>query len=440
MKIRQAKEKAIEIFWSAIDAVNPYNSIKNQSKKILSFYRERGIKMLFVIGFGKASYEMARGINDSLNEIITEGIIITKYQHSKGVKTIDKIKVFEAGHPIPDDNGVEATKRVVGLLKKADERTLAVTLISGGGSALLVSPMEPITLKEKQEATKLLLEAGADINEVNTVRKHISSVKGGRLAQIAYPAYIKSFILSDVLKDRLDVIASGPTTFDPTTYPNALDAIERYGLLNKMPQSIIGVLNKGIKGEVPETPKENNFIFKNIENTIIGSNKIALANAKSRAQELGFYTDILSTELEGEAKEVGRWLARVAMAYKDRKDASNIKKPVCLLSGGETTVKVTGTGKGGRNTELALAFAIEIRGKKGILLLSAGTDGTDGPTDAAGAYVTGETVPNANNIGISPFEYLDNNDSYNFFKKLDSLFITGPTGTNVMDIQITLIE
>ncbi len=439
MNSHQAIDKSTQIYWAAIDAVNPYNSVKERTRDILSFYRERGMKNLFVVGFGKASFDMARAMDDALGKIITKGIIITKYGHARGVESMENIKIFEAGHPIPDENSVRATEYIIRLLKDADEVTLVVNLISGGGSALLVSPMEPVTLEEKQEATRLLLEAGADINETNTVRKHISSVKGGRLASIAYPGHMKSLILSDVLKDRLHVIASGPTTFDPTTYQDALDVINRYGLIHKMPKNIIDVLNRGMAGEIPETPKEGDPIFSHIENTIIGNNKNALYRAKQKAEELGFYTEILSTEIEGEAKHVGSWLAKIALTFREKKDASIIDKPICLLSGGETTVHVKGTGKGGRNTELCLAFAIEINGKKGITLLSAGTDGTDGPTDAAGAYATEDTVQKAVSLGNSPMEYLTNNDSYNFFKKLDSLFITGPTGTNVMDIQIILI-
>ncbi|MCX7965440.1 MAG: glycerate kinase [Syntrophorhabdaceae bacterium] len=434
------REKAFEIYNTAILAVNPYNIVKTQGEHLLTFYHSKNLKKLFVVGFGKASFEMARAINDILKEFISEGIIITKYGHSNAAVSIDKIKVFEAGHPIPDEKGVEATNKIIELLKRADDDTLVVCLISGGGSALLVLPLEPITLQEKQITTKLLLEAGADINELNTVRKHISSVKGGRLARIAYPAHIKSLILSDVLKDRLDVIASGPTTFDTSTYSDAMDVIKKYGLLDKLPESVIEVINKGVEKKIPETLKKKDPVLENVENLIIGNNKIALNAAKVKAEELGFYSEILSTEIEGEAKAMGKWLAGIVKTYKEKKAIKRIEKPICLLLGGETTVKVTGNGKGGRNTELALSFAIEMEGIDGVFLLSAGTDGTDGPTDAAGAYVTGQTVERAKKIGLNPYEYLINNDSYNFFKVLNTLLITGPTGTNVMDIQIVIIN
>ncbi|MCX8110271.1 MAG: glycerate kinase [Syntrophorhabdaceae bacterium] len=440
MNSEEIKNQTQNIFNAAISSVNPYSAVKAHTGHILSFCHKHRIKQFFIIGFGKASFDMARAINDGLGKIIKEGIVITKYGHAKGMESIDKIKIYEAGHPIPDENGVEATNKIIRLLEKVDESTLVVCLISGGGSALLVSPLKPITLQEKQITTKMLLDAGADINEVNTLRKHISSVKGGRLARIAYPAHIKSLILSDVIGDRLDVIASGPTTLDKTTYADALEVIKRYGLSDKIPYHIMEVINKGIKGEMPETIKEKDPVLSKVENIIIGSNKIALSAAGAKASELGFHVEILSTEIDGEAKEVGKRLAGIAKAYKTKKKQSETKRPICLLSGGETTVKVVGKGLGGRNTELALAFAIEIEGEDGIAMLSAGTDGTDGPTDAAGAYVTGQTIKRAKELGLNPYDYLLNNDSYNFFKKIDSLFITGPTGTNVMDIQIILTE
>jgi glycerate-2-kinase len=306
-------------------------------------------------------------------------------------------------------------------------------MISGGGSALLVAPHEGITLPEKQQITQLLLRAGANIQELNTVRKHISRVKGGRLAELAYPARILSLILSDVIGDRLDVIASGPTAPDPTTFQDALGVIGRYDLADKIPEKVLGILMCGARGEIPETPKEKSQAFERVENIIVGSNKKAIEIAEREAAKRGYQVTILSSELQGEAREVGGWLARKAMAMRDGSQ-------ICLISGGETTVTVKGSGLGGRNMELALAFAQEIKGIRGITFLSAGTDGTDGPTDAAGAIVDGETITRAEAAGHSPEAYLENNDSYHFFKATGGLFLTGPTGTNVMDLQIVLID
>jgi len=432
---------ASEIFYASLKAVDPYDSVKHYADKIHSAYVNGVFNRLLVAGFGKAACPMARALEDTLADLITTGIVITKYGHrggqgSGGKGQGKKINILEAGHPVPDENGVKGTNEIIKLLRSADETTLVVCLISGGGSALLVSPYEVITLNEKQEITQLLLKAGANISELNTVRKHISKVKGGRLAEIAYPAKIISLILSDVIGDRLDVIASGPTSPDSATYDDALHVLKKHGIIDKLPQSISDVLNNGSDGLIPDTPKEGNVIFRRVENIIIGSNKIALDEAKQKAEELGFHTEIISAELTGEARDVGKWLAEKAIERRGERPFA----PTCLISGGETTVTVKGNGIGGRNTEFTLAFAMEIEGKEGVTLLSAGTDGTDGPTDAAGAIVDGETIQKGKAAGLDPLEYLANNDSYNFFRKIDGLFITGPTGTNVMDIQIVVIE
>lgn len=438
-------ESAFEIFYSSLKAVDPFDSVKGYADKIRSVYGSGNFSKLIVIALGKAACPMAKAIEDSLGEIIDAGIMITKYGHCNppiaplekvGKEGFAKIKIFEAGHPLPDENGVKGTDEIIKLLKDADEHTLVVCLISGGGSALLVSPYEGISLNEKREMTSLLLRAGGDINELNTVRKHLSKVKGGRLAKIAYPSKVISLILSDVIGDKLDIIASGPTSPDTTTYADSLKVLEKYGLIEKAPKIIIEVLQKGAKGLIPETPKKEDKIFHNVENIIIGSNKIAVDSARTKAKELGFQTEIISYDLTGEAKDAGKWLATKA---KDSR-GQGFEGSRCLISGGETTVTVKGKGLGGRNMELALAFAMEIEGVDGVTLLSAGTDGTDGPTDAAGAIVDGETVKKAKAAGLGPVEYLANNDSYNFFRKIDGLFITGPTGTNVMDMQIVLLD
>jgi len=452
MSKTDSRKLAAEIFYASLKSVDPYVSVKSHAGEIRSAFTNGNFNRLLVAGFGKAACLMANAIEDNLGNLITNGIMITKYGHCESRKsgvsgrgvwqyalTNSKIKTFEAGHPVPDENGVTGTDEIIKLLKSADENTLVVCLISGGGSALLVSPCEGIALKEKQEITQMLLKAGADINDLNCVRKHISKVKGGRLAEIAYPAKVISLILSDVIGDRLDVIASGPTSPDFTTYNDALHVLKKHGIIDKFPQSISDVLNNGSDGLIPDTPKEGNVIFRRVENIIIGSNKMALDAAKQKAEELGFHAEIISAELTGEARDVGKWLAE-EVRKRGSAEVQKYKRPLCLISGGETTVTVTGAGLGGRNMELALAFAMEIEGIDGITFLSAGTDGTDGPTDAAGAIVDGETVKKAKAAGLGPVDHLTNNDSYNFFRKTDGLFITGPTGTNVMDIQIVVIE
>lgn len=428
---------SIEIFYASLNEVNPYNLVKSYTDTIHSIYQSDKFNTFLVIGFGKAACPMAKAVEEHFKDVIAAGIVITKNNHCPAQYRPCKIKVFEAGHPVPDEKGLRATGEIVKLVSSADEKTVVFCLISGGGSALLVSPYEGITLGEKQKITEMLLRAGATIDELNAVRKHISKVKGGRLAEIAYPAKVISLILSDVIGDRLDVIASGPTSPDTTTYHDAMRILKKYRLPDKTHQGISAVLHNGAEGSIPETPKERSMIFENVENIIIGNNTKALEGAKRKSESIGFNTEIISSAITGEAKEAGKWLAQKAIDIRKRKNSSHT---MCLISGGETTVTVKGSGKGGRNMELALSFAMQIEGTEGITLLSAGTDGTDGPTDAAGAIVNGQTIGRAREKGLDPEEYLINNDSYNFFERIDELFITGPTGTNVMDIQIMVVE
>ncbi len=426
-----------DIFYSALHSVDPYELVKTQTARIRAVFQNDGYHRLLIIGFGKAACPMAKAAEDGLSGLIDEGLVITKCGHCNRHRP-EVVRIIEAGHPEPDEHGMKGTAEIMRLLNEADENTLVVCLISGGGSALLVSPTDGITIKEKKLITALLLKAGADIQELNAVRKHISRIKGGRLAQLANPAKVFSLILSDVIGDSLDVIASGPTTPDPTTYSDALSVLEKYRLIDESPESILRVLRDGDKGLVPETAKEGDRAFEKIENLIIGGNKKALIAAKKRAEELGLLSNIISDNIRGEARQIGKWLAEKVIS--EKRDVDVHQKPLCLISGGETTVTVRGMGLGGRNMELALAFAMEIDGTQGITFLSAGTDGTDGPTEAAGAIVDGETVRRARKDGLDPTEYLCKNDSYNFFSKEGGLFVTGPTGTNVMDIQLAVIN
>lgn len=424
-----------EIFAAAIKAVDPEEAVRRYVDRVRTICGGDRHSRLVVIGFGKASVPMARGMEERLGGIIDAGAIITKCGHAAN-HGLQKIRVYEAGHPVPDMNGLRATGEILDLAASADERTLVVALLSGGGSALFVSPCEGISLAEKQETTSLLLRAGAEIQELNAVRKHLSLVKGGGLAELLYPATTVSLILSDVIGDRLDVIASGPTSHDPTTFTDALGIVEKYGLTSRVPQAVANLLKNGGKGLVPENPKEDSLVFSKVENIIIGSNRQALIAAKAAAETAGIRAEIISAEISGEALEVGKRLAFDALTAKLHKESP---APLCRISGGETTVAVMGAGKGGRNMELALAFALQIEGVNGITLLSAGTDGTDGPTDAAGAVVDGMTAIKARKIGLNPEEYLRNNDSYTFFREAGGLLVTGPTGTNVMDVQIIVV-
>jgi glycerate-2-kinase len=433
---------------SVVPPVFPYNYI-DEIKTCLS---SKEYRKFFLVAFGKASVNMTETFLKHIEPFSADkGIIITKYGHTENMefrvqgsefRVIDlrKIKVFEAGHPVPDESGLHATQEVTELLNRADTNTLVVCLISGGGSSLLVSPCKGITLKDKQKATDNLLRAGADIRELNTVRKHISRVKGGRLAEIASPSKVISFVISDVIGDPLDVIASGPTVPDESTFHDALSTIRKYSLEKRLPESIVNLILKGCKGQVRETPKMGDSIFRRITNVIIANNSRVMNGALNKAQKLGFSAEIIKKDISGEARDVGRLLAKKAIDVRNKIRLEKGGKKTCLISGGETTVTVRGNGKGGRNTELALSFAMEIEGVDGVSFLSAGTDGTDGPTDAAGAIVDGSTIKKARAFGLNPEEYLQNNDSYTFFNKLSSLLFTGPTGTNVMDMQVVLIE
>jgi len=437
MENDRSRKMAVDIFNAALQAVDPSKLVQGYCESIATAYLKAHCNKLYLLSFGKAAFAMTKALAaSSVRDMITRGIVITKYGHAHGTLK-NNIEIFEAGHPVPDERGVAATKQVINLLKNTDRQTFVLCLISGGGSALLAAPCNGITLGEKQQVTELLLKAGANINELNTVRKHISAIKGGRLAEIAYPAKVISLILSDVIFDPLDVIASGPTAPDETTYQDAIDVIEKYSLRDKIPDQILHLLMKGSDGSMVETPKKVNPVFERVENIIIGSNTIATKAAAKKARASGFEATILSSEIQGEAREAAEWLAQKAIESKGQRKEN---KKICLISGGETTVRVQGTGVGGRNMELALAFAREIADMEGITLLSAGTDGTDGPTDAAGAIVDGQTVHKANALGLNPADYLKDNDSYSFFTRTGELLITGATGTNVMDIQIILIE
>jgi len=440
-KISKFEKDAKLIFYAGLEAVEPYKAVKRFVKRkdgILKIadraYNLKKIKRVFIIGIGKAAFPMTKAIEEVLEDRVSEGYIVVKYGY--GGK-LDKIKVLEASHPIPDEAGMMAAEKIISLLKKTKENDLVICLISGGGSAILPAPVEGITLEEKQKVTKLLLDCGASIKEINTIRKHLSRLKGGQLAKLAYPSYLHTLILSDVVGDRLDTIASGPTVPDYTTFKDCWDIVKKYHLEPHIPPSVVNHFKRGLEGKVKETPKPGDLAFCKVENLIVGSNILALRAAKQKAESLGYNTFILSSSIEGETREVAK--VHIAIAKEILSSGNPVSPPACVLSGGETTVKVKGKGKGGRNQEFCLAACTELENMEDVFILSAGTDGTDGPTDAAGAFCSFETLSKAKKEGIIPEKFLDNNDSYNFFKKIGGLFITGPTNTNVMDLRILLV-
>ena len=342
------------------------------------------------------------------------------------------IEVIKASHPVPDAQGLAGAQRILDLVTGLSERDLVVCLISGGGSALLPLPAPGITLNDLQVLTGLVLRSGATINEFNAVRKHCSQIKGGQLARISMPATLVSLILSDVVGSPLDTIASGPTVPDPSTYFDAFRVLERRGILERVPSSVVAHLQQGMAGEIPETPKPGDDCFQRVQNVIIGDNRIAARSAHAQAQSLGMRSQILTTYAEGEAREVARVCA--ALAKEMAETGMPLTPPACLILGGETTVTVRGEGKGGRNQELALASALALESWERTMVVCLATDGTDGPTDAAGALATGATVARARALGLDAIDHLTKNDAYPFFSALGDLIFTGPTNTNVNDL------
>ncbi len=396
------------------------------------YYDLTEVEEVWVVGGGKAACAMAASLTPLLGTRISGGLVVTKYGHTNPGLDTGAVEVMEAGHPVPDEAGVRAARRLVDLVKGASARDLVLVLLSGGGSALLSLPAPGLSLSDLQQATQLLLRSGATITELNVVRKHLSEIKGGALARRIAPARAVCLALSDVVGDPLDAIASGPTSPDPSTYQDAWDVLVKYDLASHVPAKVRLHLQAGLAGARPETPKPGDAVFGRVQHVIVGSNRLAAEAAVTAARAEGLDVLLLSTFLEGEAREVARVAAALVkeMVYHDRP----VARPACVVWGGETTVTVRGEGKGGRNQELALAAAIQMAGLAGALLVALGTDGTDGPTDAAGAVATGNTVARARALGLDPAAYLANNDSYSFFDLLGDLIRTGPTGTNVNDL------
>jgi glycerate 2-kinase len=419
---------------AALEAVDPAAAIRRalqrEGDRLLIGGREYDlgrVRRVLVVGAGKASAPMAAEIEKLVPE--AEGCVSVRYGYSAPTQ---RIAIREAGHPVPDEAGVAATREIADLLRQADQRDLVLCLISGGGSALLTLPS--VSLHDLQQTTDALLRSGATINQINTVRKHLDTVKGGGLARLAQPAPVIALVLSDVVGNPLDAIASGPTVPDTTTWADAARVLDTFELWDRVPESVSQRLRDGLAGRLPDTPKPGDRLFEQAQTEVVASNLVACEAAADAAGRVGLATQVLTTCIEGEAREVARVLAGVLREV----DASGhpLPRPCCVIAGGETTVTVRGQGKGGRNQELALAAAIPLAGVPDVLLASIGTDGSDGPTDAAGAWVDGSTVERAAAHDLDPLAYLANNDAYTFFERLDALIVTGPTRTNVNDLYL----
>ncbi len=438
--VMRLREDARRIFSAGLSAVDPERAVlrhcRLSGEHLAVGGREFDLSRfsnIYVVGAGKASAPMAAALEQLLGERVTGGLINVKHGHAAA---LSKIRQVEAGHPIPDEAGCGGAREIMDIAGSAGKNDLVFCVFSGGGSALLPLPDSGITLADKQQTTQALIDCGAVIHEINALRKHLSGIKGGKLARAAHPGALVSLILSDVVGDDLDVIASGPAVPDASSFVDCLRIVDKYGIRDRLPDSVIETLVAGRNGKIAETPKAGDDVFFNTFNQIVGSNIEAVLAAEAEARRLGYHTLALSSLIEGDTREAAHF--HCAILREIRKTGRPLSPPACILSGGETTVKVVGNGKGGRAQEFALASACEIDGVSDVAVLCAGTDGTDGPTDAAGAFADSTTIPRAADADLDPDAALANNDAYPFFQTLDDLLVTGPTKTNVMDLRILL--
>ncbi|HPC39324.1 MAG TPA: glycerate kinase [Spirochaetota bacterium] len=435
------------IYTAAIAAVDPVAAVdahltrKDDALRLFNGghiykeYRLGDYSRVLVVGAGKATAAMARAVETLLGDRVDTGLICVKYGYTD---RLERIKIIEAAHPVPDSSGVDGAKKIVELLNSAGSDDLVISLISGGGSALLPLPPDPISLEDKRETTSLLLKCGASIHEVNTVRKHLSLVKGGNMAKAAGGATVINLMISDVVGDNMDVIASGPFVPDRSTFRDAWNVFEKYGLSEKVPPTVAGRIRAGCRGDIEENPGPDDPVFAKVTNLIVASNIIALQAARNEAVSRGYNSIILSSMIEGDTGDTAAWHARIAREI--LASSNPVPAPACVISGGETTVIVTGDGLGGRNMEYAMHAAVHIEGLERVTMASIGTDGSDGPTDAAGACADGGTLKEARERGMDIRHYIDTNDSYHFHERLGTLIRTGPTNTNTMDVRILLIS
>ncbi len=443
------------MFRAAVERVDPYRMAKERVKIVGNILTITGdgsplevdlgaFDRVVVLGAGKASAPMARAVEEAFGARITESLVVVKYGHTDESRgPFSRVRIVEASHPVPDEAGAAAARDILRIAESCDERTLVLMLVSGGGSALLASPAKGLSLEDKKETTRLLLSCGADIKEINCVRKHLSAVKGGRLAAALAPARVISLILSDVVGDRLDSIASGPCAPDLMYWADAKAAVEKYALYDRLPGSVRAALDAGMAGTTPDTPKPGDPVFDRVTNVLLGTNYSAMMAAEAEARRLGYRTLALSSMITGEAREIAKFYAGIALDQKKRNVLG--QGPIVVMAGGETTVTIRGKGKGGRNQEMALAFLEELSrvdeaDARGIRFLASSTDGNDGPTDAAGAFASLDLLEAAHAKGLRIGATLADNDAYTFFDAIGGLLRSGPTNTNVCDIQFVLVE
>jgi len=424
------RESARSIFDAALAA----GDVRPLVERALAGIARPARGRVLVVGAGKASGAMAAAVEEAWGDRIADGVVAVKDGYT--VPT-HKVRLLEAGHPVPDERGAAAAREIRALAESAGAEDLVLVLISGGGSALTPAPAPPITLADKQAMTRLLLAAGATINQLNAVRKHCSLLKGGQLARAAAPARVEALLLSDVVGDPLDVIASGPTTPDVSTFAEALDVLDGLALRERAPRAVVERLEQGARGQIPETPKPGDPLFARVRNTVIGNNRLVVDAAASRARNLGLAPHVLTRAFEGEARQAA--LRFVDLARSIQAGRGPVEPPACVIAGGETTVTVRGRGTGGRCQEFALAAALAMEGLEGVVILAAGTDGTDGPTEAAGAVSDGASAARAREQGLDAAALLADNDSNPLFGSLGDLVMTGPTNTNLLDLYLLVV-
>ncbi len=444
---RKLGSDACEILACAIQAVDPYKCVSEfiqLDRRFLNIGDQsisiKQINQLVLIGFGKAAVPMAKGVIDKLgNKLHSANVIVkdTKFLDDNGYK--NKLSVYSGGHPVPTDDSLIATQTLLKNIPQLTDDDLVLVVISGGGSALFTEPVHGVTFEDLRNLTHLLLKCGADINEINTLRKHLDQVKGGRLAMNLQPAYVCSLILSDVIGDRLDMIASGPTIADPTTFEEALNILERYGLIQVAPEAIVTYLRKGRDGIIPETLKPGQLPKDKVTHHLVGTNFIAAEAARRHAETLGYNTAIISTALTGCTDHIAKFLDGILQT--EIMYERPVEKPACLIFGGEPTVNVLGDGLGGRNMDLALRMVDSMQDKPKTLFVSFATDGDDGPTDAAGAAVDAHVYHIGQEYyGLSTETFINNSDSYHYFDKVGGLIKSGSTGTNVNDLVLLMVD
>ncbi len=436
-QVEQNSDLIKKIIRASIDSVNPYclvsdSIVLSNANLCIGKKTYSNIKNIILIAIGKASLSMSRAVMDSIGDHISRGICVTKVLQQK-LPEWPQIEIIQGGHPIPDNESIHAGNQIRELLKEVNSEDLVIVLISGGASALVASPYSPISLNELQLTNQLLVKSGANINEINSVRKHLEMLKGGGMLSLAGKAKVHALILSDVIGDDLGVIASGPTVADESTYSDAWNIIERYGLVPLLPESVVSRLKAGVGHEISETLKPGNLVNFCSASEVIACNRSAIDAILDEMRESGFDCACISDNLRGEARQTSQWFVKEGL-----KLIKDMKRPTLVVGGGETTVKVIGTGLGGRNLEFALAAVQPLAQHPGVMLFTLATDGEDGPTDAAGAIVTADTMKRAQNFHLDSLEFLENNDAYHFFEKVGGLIKTGSTGTNVNDLVFML--